>query len=452
MRTLTSPEPEIDKTDPYGSDVFGDRKPFGEQLQHLIRSIHFEQEGLVLAIDASWGEGKTTFARMWMQALKNQGITPAYYDAFAEDNSTDPFLSFSSCLYDALGIQLFRFFSTKIIKISNQYLKSKTGIDLKNFFNRKKAVEELRTYLSSKAETIKEKNQGCSLIILIDELDRCRPDSALQLLERIKHIFSVPHIAFVLLINRRQLEEQVKARYGSGIDAENYLHKFIHLNLHLPKKESSDYRKYAERLWQEYSLQECFPVFHPPELGELKHDEDKVERRRSPNPYDEPYTVERKYYYYSSNISHCFFAELARFYQLSLREMERCCAYLALLAQLNFDQISIGTVTIEQKKQLALLLTVIKVKFPLLYDRLKNSGTNAVQNDKSLRLNDLWSLLTNLEKNYDKELEEDKKNHIKKRRCRPNGEFLFGVTSHYFTEYFHKITDLCPFLDQLRID
>lgn len=74
------------------------------------------------------------------------------------------------------------------------------------------------------------------LVIVIDELDRCRPDYALSLLEIIKHFFDVPHVHFVLGANMRELQNSVKARYRLGIDAELYLQKFVTLKMRLPER------------------------------------------------------------------------------------------------------------------------------------------------------------------------------------------------------------------------
>lgn len=73
------------------------------------------------------------------------------------------------------------------------------------------------------------------LVIVIDELDRCRPDYALSLLEIIKHFFDVPHVHFVLGANMRELQNSVSARYGAGIDAALYLQKFVTLTMRLPE-------------------------------------------------------------------------------------------------------------------------------------------------------------------------------------------------------------------------
>ncbi|HFO8551405.1 TPA: P-loop NTPase fold protein, partial [Escherichia coli] len=54
----------------------------------------------------------------------------------------------------------------------------------------KKALEEI--YTNTKRKTL----------IIIDELDRARPDYSLELLEKIKHLFSVKGMVFLLVMNR----------------------------------------------------------------------------------------------------------------------------------------------------------------------------------------------------------------------------------------------------------
>ncbi|HCD9054578.1 TPA: hypothetical protein NEG01_005482, partial [Klebsiella quasipneumoniae] len=58
---------------------------------------------------------------------------------------------------------------------------------------------------------------------------------ALDLLERIKHLFSVDGLIFLLVMNREQFEKGILRRYGD-IDSRLYLNKFIHCWFSLPKK------------------------------------------------------------------------------------------------------------------------------------------------------------------------------------------------------------------------
>lgn len=76
------------------------------------------------------------------------------------------------------------------------------------------------------------------LVIVVDELDRCRPDYALNLLEVIKHFFDVPNVHFVLGVNLKELANSVRARYGANIEAEKYLQKFVSISMPLIPKPS----------------------------------------------------------------------------------------------------------------------------------------------------------------------------------------------------------------------
>jgi len=80
-------------------------------------------------------------------------------------------------------------------------------------------------------------------VFFIDELDRCRPTFAIELLERVKHLFDVKHIVFVLSIDKKQLEAITAAVYGERIDAPEYLRRFIDLEFTLPVVHTKHYTK-----------------------------------------------------------------------------------------------------------------------------------------------------------------------------------------------------------------
>ena len=72
---------------------------------------------------------------------------------------------------------------------------------------------------------------------MIDELDRCRPPYAVELLEVAKHLFSVDYIVFVLAVNRPELAHSIRDLYGSGFDAAGYLRRFFDIDFRLPDPE-----------------------------------------------------------------------------------------------------------------------------------------------------------------------------------------------------------------------
>ncbi len=98
-----------------------------------------------------------------------------------------------------------------------------------------KSVKAFRSVLQEAAGSLRKANGNLPLIVAIDELDRCRPSYAVELLEVAKHLFAVDHIVFVLAVNCEQLAHAVRALYGNGFDAEGYLRRFFDVDCQLPE-------------------------------------------------------------------------------------------------------------------------------------------------------------------------------------------------------------------------
>jgi hypothetical protein len=99
-----------------------------------------------------------------------------------------------------------------------------------------KAIQGFREALAELPELLKpptqaDGNSDRPLIFIIDELDRCQPTFALEILERMKHFFAVPKVHFVLGANLDQLRNSISVAYA--IDAQVYLQKFIQLTMFL---------------------------------------------------------------------------------------------------------------------------------------------------------------------------------------------------------------------------
>lgn len=80
------------------------------------------------------------------------------------------------------------------------------------------------------AEKVVEEFKEC--VVIVDELDRCRPDFALETLERIKHLFNVKGLKFILVYNNDVFENIIGKTYGA--DSHRYLEKFIDRDFMLP--------------------------------------------------------------------------------------------------------------------------------------------------------------------------------------------------------------------------
>ena len=169
-------------------------------------------------------------------------ICTVYYDAWANDDHDDPVLSlvyatmtsgqskYSPEKKEKLGEILASIANAVTGRPISEALKAVKGTDCLESLKQRNDIHALvREFLD---ELILEKANR--LAIFVDELDRCRPAFAVQLLERIKHYFDDERVTFVFSINLTQLQHTVKGYYGYAFDATRYLDKFFDLRLMLP--------------------------------------------------------------------------------------------------------------------------------------------------------------------------------------------------------------------------
>ena len=249
-------EIEVPEDDPFKNDLLSRKEP-AEVLTHLVGSL----EGpCVLAVDAAWGAGKTTFLNIWAQHLRNEKFPVVKFNAWETDYAGDPFVALSSELTKGLreyegtdkGLtEKITNAATGVLQSVNpglvqsaiasiplpmaQTLASLAKERLSGYQAAQKSVKAFRGVLQNMAKTLSESHQDRPLVVMIDELDRCRPSYAVELLETAKHLFAVNNIVFVLAVNRAELAHAIKALYGSGFDAEGYQRRFFDVDFRLPE-------------------------------------------------------------------------------------------------------------------------------------------------------------------------------------------------------------------------
>ena len=262
-------EIEIEQDNPFANCKL-DRQKYSGVLTNIINSYPY---GFVLALNNKWGTGKTTFVRMWEQDLINNDFQTLYFNAWENDFENNPLTalmgelktlttedtepSFKKTLKTASTLT--KHIAPIIAKaIADRYLDTEgvkeaiIGVtkglsdvfenEVNEYKKKKKSISDFRQNLS---EFIENTNEGKPLILIVDELDRCRPNYAVSILEQIKHFFSVPNIVFILSIDKEQLGNAIKGVYGSDeIDAEEYLRRFIDLEYSIPEPEVGDFYKY----------------------------------------------------------------------------------------------------------------------------------------------------------------------------------------------------------------
>ena len=118
------------------------------------------------------------------------------------------------------------------VNIVETFQSEKTGIDNQKFkfdkmFAFKKTLDETR-------EKLKRMSEIKTVVIVVDELDRCMPEYAIKVLERLHHLFEgIPNTIVIMAVDSKQLENSVKKIFGNAVDTGRYLRKFISFNLKL---------------------------------------------------------------------------------------------------------------------------------------------------------------------------------------------------------------------------
>lgn len=227
----------------------------------------------VLAIDSSWGTGKTTFINMWIDMLKNTNefnseFETMYFNAWENDYIKDSLISLLTEINNQIKDKEGK--TNSFLEKTKPYAKIGSEIILKyltkgvidNFKIDNASIENGLTELSEQIgkykinEIVAAKNSRIAfkknlkefqsfinkkVIIFVDELDRCKPTYAIQLLETIKHIFNLDNYIFVISLDKEQLSYSIKTLYGQEMDSEGYLRRFFDLEYHLPFNPTNKY-------------------------------------------------------------------------------------------------------------------------------------------------------------------------------------------------------------------
>ena len=253
-------------------------------IANFIKVLDATEGNISIAIDDSWGNGKTFFVKQTQLILQSYNSSddkladvkncmlkifknhtpknyfPIYYDAWTNDNDTDPILSIIfTMLQDLACLQEYEVNDKNLwdsIKDGLEVISTTFGgpriknllnsVEGKNILEELKKNKEIYQVLNEMFDVVLEKNSADTRIVFfIDELDRCRPDFAVCLLERIKHYFLNEKVVFVFSINALELHHTIQRHYGGNFNADKYLRRFFDFTIPLP---AANMQKYHESI------------------------------------------------------------------------------------------------------------------------------------------------------------------------------------------------------------
>ena len=349
----------IPKGDPFKHDVLS-RRLAVESTAHFVRNV---DGPFVLALNSPWGTGKSTFIRMLQETLGTDGYPCLYFDAWRSDFLADPLIAFVGELqvaFDAMSsgkgkakkqLAKARKLATAIAKraiplagklATAGLLDVDTALEdtageltegvledaVSAYVAEREQIRNFRETLQSSIADLLTPVDKDKVVIFVDELDRCRPTYAIDLLERVNHLFDIENVVFVLSMDRTQLGISIGAVYGEDTNSSEYLRRFIDLEFRLPEPDPS---AFTDHLLSSF---EVFDAMSDRTASEFTHDPQQIRG---------------------------LFIELSDLLNLSLRAREQCFTLLRIAIMITPNNLYIFPV-------LTTLLAALRIGASEIYE------------------------------------------------------------------------------------
>lgn len=252
-----------------------------DEIADFLKMLIAVEPPYTFVIDAPWGSGKTFFVKQVAKALQmaNPALDPdletlsatlgetatelpatpclpIYFNAWEDDHFDNPILPILAAIASATdeksvkGGEDFRKGIIGAIEAAasligyggdiNGVIEDFNGID---FLARYKEEKELRGKIDELIKT-NLPEVADRAIIFIDELDRCRPEFAIKVLEQTKNLFQQENIVVVYSTDITQLAHSLQGVYGPKFEGRKYLERFYDKRLELDPIKPADYLLY----------------------------------------------------------------------------------------------------------------------------------------------------------------------------------------------------------------
>lgn len=212
------------------------------EVQAFCTTLLRQRGPALFSVDAEWGQGKTAFLKMCSAYLRSKesnslaaGVVE--FNAWTESYRNNPLLDIVSSLKRELTDyktedcqEVLRSLRQQARVVASGGLAPEKKLD-ENFLVRTAAIDFKRTLVNYVEKC------GGKLIVLVDELDRCRPDYALGVLERMRHLFNVEGVVVAIAVNPDALQHSIAKLYGTDVDAgKRFLSRAIDYRTWLPER------------------------------------------------------------------------------------------------------------------------------------------------------------------------------------------------------------------------
>lgn len=251
-----------------------DRENFVKHIIDLITVVSDNRKSCCFAIEGEWGSGKSFVLEKIQERLQveqseatgSDRFFVARYDCWEYDYYEEPVVAIISLLSAAIDQYvnlipeesktcLLKAAKNIITKALIKIVESKTDINVEEYIGDVKTEEKLYDQyfgfydaVEKVREALKKIAQDQTVVIIVDELDRCLPPYAIKVLERIHHIFNeMENIVVIIAMEKKQIENSLHQIYGAGMDVDQYLKKLISFSVKLDNGSARNFiTKYAD--------------------------------------------------------------------------------------------------------------------------------------------------------------------------------------------------------------
>ena len=267
-----------------------------DEISKIIEDRLYSKQPLSLAVTGIWGVGKSYVLKEIEKRYSGRCIV-FHYDCWKNDYYDEPLIGILSAISGQLNQieaenpdeqqkHYYRVMREVVFQVSRGVIKNFTEYDIEAFRNRfadfrnllkaKKQIDMASfDSLSNVSDVIEVVNnllcgymayEGKKILFVVDELDRCLPDYAIRILNRLHHICYGSPVIQLVAVNDKELSRNINGLYHRDTDdvfARRYFNRFFTNYYRIPVGVSSS--ELVRQCWEDFdayfandSLYDCF--------------------------------------------------------------------------------------------------------------------------------------------------------------------------------------------------
>jgi hypothetical protein len=236
--------------------------PTADAIAETIKNA--SRRPLTVGVFGGWGTGKTSLMQMTEARLKREGIKTVWFNAWKYSGKEVIWNALIQTVLlamkndpDVIKASRREAFKQRVVAVSQELAKyaAKVGTRLiPGGIIREEDVDKLWAAIGSSVEEgglfefinrfeseferlVNEYVDGSYLVIFIDDLDRCLPDNAIEVMEALKLYLDRSNCVFVIGVEPSIIKAAITKRYGanSNLSASNYLEKIVQIPIAVPR-------------------------------------------------------------------------------------------------------------------------------------------------------------------------------------------------------------------------